>query len=328
MNQSTVTYSDFVYEKGPEWWNARDFHEWLLYHPKLARFNRDVEIIISNQSWTEKWWSWWTEVLYAIDLMEKAHWNDTRKRTGSPYIVHQFEIIKDYLKKTTPRKVNLHKIVVLLLHDVIEDHPEYWKEIYNKFWVRVFRDVLILWTGWIAEKYRGEILNFLNTEFNLGDTQPWDALYDLLQMLSPMDPYEKLQRYAPQYSHSWKPGENYKKIEKAIAYYAIYFFSVDPRKPHKPIYNDEYIALGNYLYMNKDDALLKLEDMLNNMSDMSSMWKEYIEKRQIKAYILMAKLRIFWLNHAVYELYQKFESSWHPMLSESQIEELIQQKAG
>lgn len=258
--------------------------------------------------------------------MERAHWDDIRKRNSAPYIIHQFEIIRDYLWKISPRRVSLHRIVVLLLHDVIEDHPEYWREIFDKFWIKTFRDVLIIWTGWIDNKFRSEILDFFQENFDIANSQPWGTLHDIVHMLSPMDPYEKLQKYAPQYSDSWVSRDNYKRIEKAIAYYAMYFFGIDPRKPHAPIYNKEYIALANYLYMKKSDVLSKLDDMLNNMWDMTSMWPQYIEKRQIKAYILMAKLRIFKLKHASDELYSKFQSSWHPMLSEKQIEKLIQQK--
>ncbi len=48
--------------------------------------------------------------------------------------------------------------------------------------------------------------------------------------------------------------------------------------------------------MNRNDVFRKLQDMLNNMIDMREMEKKkpgYINKRHIKAYILMVKMRNF-----------------------------------
>lgn len=52
-----------------------------------------------------------------------------------------------------------------MLHDVIEDHPEYWQDILEQFGLQTFRDVLILSTGGIKAPYREEMLEFLIAEF-------------------------------------------------------------------------------------------------------------------------------------------------------------------
>ena len=38
-------------------------------------------------------------------------------------------------------------------------------------------------------------------------------------------------------------------------------------------YDEEYIALGNYIYFTENDTRRKLQDMLDNMSDMETMEK-------------------------------------------------------
>ena len=66
--------------------------------------------------------------------MQIAHGSDARKSdTKPPYIIHQFEIISDYINDDTIDDITLYDILVFFLHDVIEDHPEYWRDILEQF---------------------------------------------------------------------------------------------------------------------------------------------------------------------------------------------------
>lgn len=101
---------------------------------------------------------------------------------------------------------------------------------------------------------------------------------------------------------------------------------MDPTKKNVIIEDEEYISLCNYVYMNRYDTRRKLQDMLNNMSDMALMGHGYIEKRQIKAYILAAKLRNFSMTDELAELAEKFQEAGRPMYPEAVIRARIQEK--
>jgi len=273
---------------------------------------------MKNSFWNQQTLSWWNELLKGIDIMYRAHWKDARKNDGSPYLVHQFQIISDYIDKYN---ANLHDILVFLLHDVIEDHSEYWKEIYTNFWLQTFRDVLILSTGWFSFEQRREMLQFFTDELHdhVISCRPWDIIHDIIQILSPEPPLKKLKKH----SIYAEKGQQYElsAIKKAIRYYAIRLLNISPDEDTINT-DEEYLWLWNYIYMNRNDVFRKLQDMLNNMKDMREMEKKkpwYINKRHIKAYILMVKMRNFWMENEISDLLIAFQESWHPLI-EAKIE--------
>lgn len=248
--------------------------------------------------------------------MERAHWWDSRKGVKKPYLHHQFEIISDYLDKYDTNEIHLWDILILLLHDVLEDHPEYWREILDKFWLKVFRDVLVLSTWWIDSKYRKKMLRYFNDTYNEHFilSEPWDKLHDIWHIIDPAPPLRKLSKNSI-YSKNRNEHELY-AMKKAINYYSKVLLKIDPDE-YNFVDNDEYIWLWNYIYMNPTDVRRKLQDMLNNMKDMKQMedrkpW--YIAKRHIKAYILTAKMKNFWMNKELSELLIAFAESGHPLI--------------
>lgn len=109
------------------------FHDWLMKHPKLSRYSKDVTTTLRNSVGDRMGYSGWNEIFVALKIIQEAHHKDARMNNEQPYLIHQFEIISDYLKKYPQKNINLHDILILLLHDTIEDHPEYWKQILEQF---------------------------------------------------------------------------------------------------------------------------------------------------------------------------------------------------
>lgn len=64
----------------------------------------------------------------AIILATQAHEGQTRKNSGLPYIVHPLEVMQILIESgVTSRKV----LSIAVLHDVIEDCPEYIQQVAN-----------------------------------------------------------------------------------------------------------------------------------------------------------------------------------------------------
>ena len=168
--------------------------------------------------------------------------------------------------------------------------------------------------------------------YQYGDTL-WDAplgtpLHDIRHILSPADPLYKLENFS-KYSGD-KTSPEFDAMQRAIVDYAKYFLWQDPSSAVKDTndlaFDEEYLALCNYIYMKKADLRRKLQDMLNNMNDMNEMGPDYIEKRQIKWYILLVLLNNNWMHEEVTELKSKFQSLWHPMFSPAEILDRIEKK--
>jgi hypothetical protein len=106
---------------------------------------------------------------------------------------------------------------------------------------------------------------------------------EIFQILSPVDPLEKLKNFSKYSTIDNRVGQDAQLIENALR---LYDKTIIKTSKHPTKAEDEYISLGNYLYFNKKDCQRKLQDMLHNMSDMHQMGSEYIQKRRIKAYML------------------------------------------
>ncbi|MBP9779433.1 hypothetical protein KBD33_02280 [Candidatus Gracilibacteria bacterium] len=266
-----------------------------------------------------------SQILNVMKMADIIHIQDER-HDGTKYIHHNIRILLGYLRKY--KNITPHDTMVCMLHDALEDHPESWKEIYDLVGVSIFRDILIFATGGIPKKFRTEMFNFFDTQFpdwwskpgNSVKSPGQDRVFDIIRILSPANPLFKLEtesKYGEQYGL-----EDSQKIEGAINYYKKYI--IVPKNIEKDIEeNDEYIALGNYLYFTKDNARWKLQDMLDNMSDMEKMEKRepgYIEKRRIKAYILGVKFKNFGNMEDEYaELENAFQKKGYTMLQDYEV---------
>jgi (p)ppGpp synthase/HD superfamily hydrolase len=125
----TIVQRNFEYE--PTGMGIIKFHSWLMRHDKIQNFPYKV----------------WGILYSGLCLAEEIHWTDARKNDRRPYIHHQIEIVIDYITKYPEEKISSSDILVLILHDAMEDHPECWMIILERFGLQIFRDVLVLSTG-------------------------------------------------------------------------------------------------------------------------------------------------------------------------------------
>ena len=247
-----------------------------------------------------------TIVRRGLDDAERIHVHQTRKRDGSPYILHPIEIIEKYAQMTHYEEMRGRDILILALHDTIEDHPEHWQHILDTYGVKVFRDVLILSTGGIPKEVRTEIWEHFDHQFpDWTEASMGSPFFDIRHILSPAPPLFKLRNYS-RYTEDLENQET-QKIEKAFLYYQIQILgeSVDPDDSH-----EELVSLAHYIYFTPQDTRRKFFDMINNMKDaweMERMKPGYIQKRRIKAYLLSVKLRNFGLNEEFSELVRAFQ---------------------
>jgi len=257
--------------------NVDQLHEWIYKHPYFSEVSDEVLHIIFR----------------SFRIAEKIHKKDTRK-DGSPYILHPIRLVQSMVEKY-PDVADPDDSMVLILHDTIEDHPDCWWQILSLFGIKIFTSVLIL--SKISESTRREILEWFTHNTNPDHPE----LEVVFQILSPLDPLKKFRNYS-KYSENIL-GENSIRFKNALILYKNEIIDTD--KNQKEAY-DEFISLGNYLYFCPEDARRKLQDMLDNMSDMQRMETikpGYIEKRRIKAYILGVKLR----NFGMFEDYARLE---------------------
>jgi hypothetical protein len=251
-------------------------------------------------------------------MMEEVHWRDARKNDYRPYIHHQVEMIMGYLD-TYESEISYEDILVFALHDALEDHPESWRDILDVFWLEIFRDVLVLSTGWISFPYRKEIILYFLKKYNFilfpDPSIEWqeDILYlqkwvgEILRILSPVDPLFK-HKNESQYKED---SPEFQKIANAITFYKQeILIKKDTLTPDEVRTSQEYLWLGNYLYFTPTDARRKLQDMLHNMRDMEIMEKRkpgYIASRRIKSYILSVILR----NYGMFDELALLQGKFH-----------------
>jgi hypothetical protein len=129
-------------------------------------------------------WEDFKNIKEAYRIWVEAHSLQFRK-SGRPYIIHiewVLSILKWYAQKLG-QKIEPQDLIVAILHDVLEDHPQYFEEIYAKFWYDVIYRIItmskpnaLLFTKWqkvIPESMRKEILN--NPIYQL-----WDRWVDII----------------------------------------------------------------------------------------------------------------------------------------------------
>lgn len=99
----------------------------------------------------------WEMTFRVARLAEEIHLGEVRRVSGMPYITHPIEIVLEYINQK--RYPNWKSIIVLLLHDTLESHPERWQEILDIVPLDIFFRILKL--SQLSEEIRGEIKDFL-----------------------------------------------------------------------------------------------------------------------------------------------------------------------
>lgn len=104
------------YSEAPYTYNGNidTFHEWLLFHPKLLECSEKAMNII----------------FHALRKGEEVHELD-RRLSGEKYSAHLIRTVIALLEKYNT--ISPRDIIVLILHDSLEDHTECWKSIYESF---------------------------------------------------------------------------------------------------------------------------------------------------------------------------------------------------
>lgn len=268
-----------------------ELQEWLNDHPFSARISWDVLRLI----------------FLSFDHAQHIHQRDLR-RNGEPYITHPIWIVIAFIT-AYPNTVKSNDAIVMILHDAIEDHPEYWIEILKKYGISVFHDILLL-TG-ISASYRDQMLEYFKS---LSDQNPEVA--NILQILDSASPLEKLDRSS---------GQSKKNSEEGLTIlrnaFLLYQLGITHQSKNQWEAQDEFISTGNYLYFRPIDARRKLHDMLHNMLDMEQMEAKkpgYREKRRIKAYILGVILRNLNMTEEYAQLESAFRIAWSTMYSDEE----------
>lgn len=237
-------------------------------------------------------------------------------------------MIIDFIERYKKEGIHPEDVLVLALHDALEEHPEYWHDIITTFWLSVFRDVLVLSTWGIPYAYRGQILTYFNEHHEEWKHIKWtpkteeeDDLLDIIHNISPMDPFDKLHNKSIYSDNPHSP--EFQQIENAMNLYTEKIILGKNKVPRNFLLIDkEYLWLGNYCYFKKKDVRRKLRDMLHNMRDMEWMEKKkpwYIKTRRIKAYILWVKLKSYGMDSEFSELENAFQKTWYTMLTHNTV---------
>lgn len=74
----------------------------------------------------------------AFSLACRAHATKIRK-DGTPYMNHISDVLWEYIRITRKKYVLADNLIVVILHDVLEDHPEFAPQIEKKFGFLVFQ---------------------------------------------------------------------------------------------------------------------------------------------------------------------------------------------
>lgn len=299
-----------------------------MNHPALSHFSYEE----------------WNIVFRALRKAEKIHAKKFRDNDKRPYMIHIVEMIVEYLTRYSTHRIRPQDILALALHDVIEEVPECWRDILNEFWLSMFRDVLVLSTGWIPAHIRQEIMeefkkrySFLSMDDEKLFSQRHDpykediaskdkqgctkyqeeCVLDVARILHSSDPFFKLINWSKYGDDIWSP--EFQDIALAMD---VYRQEIIMRKRWYTLeeanQSDEFIGLGNYCYFRVKDIRRKVQDMLHNMLDMEEMDKKkpgYIQTRRIKAYILWAKLKAKGMDAEYAEISRRFNNAGFRMLT-------------
>jgi len=272
------------------------FHAWLMDHPHTTRLHHE-------RVWNILW--------HGLRDAQDIHAQQRRKRDDAQYVIHPMELVSQYVTETSPRHISPRDMLILTLHDTIEDHPHQWRYILEKYGIKVFRDILVLSTGGLPVAIRGEIWAYLDDHFpDWSEAKLGSIFFDLRHILSPASPFFKLSNHS---KYTENPDDQAtQKIKKALRYYARELLNMSEEQMHQVDEETprEFLALANYIYFSPQDTKRKLLDMHNNMRDtweMERLKPGYLQKRRIKAYLLSVKLKNFGMDDYLSYLVQAFQ---------------------
>ncbi len=199
-----------------------DFPQRDMTFPEEIYDGRDIDTFY--RCLTQGWWATLIEgitlkVRDVLLMTEKIHYLDKRK-SGIAYMYHLVEVTQWVIDRW--EHISPNAIMTRMLHDSLEDHPEYWREVLALVWVQLFRDVLVLATGGLKERrYREEMILYFTNELENQDKSDsdYDSLVDIIHILSPVNPFRKAisdSRYAN------LPRSQIDKIQRILGAISLY----------------------------------------------------------------------------------------------------------
>lgn len=240
------------------------FLEEIFWHEKCAHFS------VADRE----------QVIDAYILTQRAHKYDTQK-SGTPYMNHIDGVIRKYLDITRKNSISASDICTVILHDVIEDHPEFIKWVLDGFWKTIYRRVLgvtkpsaavLNATFWVLTRstlnYTGNLWESLVPYFIGRLTNSWQAIITHHQL------HLKL---------VWLWRQQHLLEEKSLKNYRFLWMIAD---------------------LSEDDFEIKCADRIDNLNNLVAVDMSYVKSNLESTEVYILKARALWREDLVLLLEQ------------------------
>lgn len=227
----------------------------------------------SFQSTTFPWYEQSSLVKEAIQVSIRAHSAQFRL-SGKPYISHIENVLigSKWLAEKLQESLTEDDVIVALLHDVLEDHIEYFDEIYETFGYDITRRIVSLSkpSRPLFEKWK-EIISIHRIDVSKDLVyQYWEILFS--DSNNPVDQFDNILRILPQ-NISYKTG----------TYYYTQWFSqcslmvreilsdqwlsaIQKVKKIEKKWKEFFASIGLF-FLDRKDFIIKSSDKIDNLTD-------------------------------------------------------------
>lgn len=230
------------------WSEENEFLQGIFCHAKCRHLSENDKIKIEE----------------AFSLACEAHAEQTRK-SDHPYMDHISEVLWDYLRITRKSYIDRDDIIVVLLHDVLEDHPEFAHKIMEAFGDVVFERVENV------SKPSTDVLKASQSE-RICQIFSWNGYEFIVRSMN-----RTLSRVI-------------EIVSQTESHIGVFFHMVrisgDFLKDTK-----NYNFLWKIALLSEDDFEIKCADRMSNLKHLTHVKKDYIIKnlRSTKIYIMKAQ---------------------------------------
>jgi (p)ppGpp synthase/HD superfamily hydrolase len=204
------------------------------------------------------------KVTQALDLAIKAHtWQE--RDSKQPYMDHIIWVLWDYLHKTSRWPLSPEDVIVAILHDVVEDAPDYSQEIMDRFGHSVFWRVA--WLSKPTEEFIQNMIAYKTRCIMGGNGIAWFMSLFQYNATQVTTLCWLLSTHGYLFAHiTWLT-----ELQR-----------VDPKN---------YYFLWKIAFLSEKDFEIKAADRINNLSSLKSVSRKYIQKNitSTKVYIMKAQ---------------------------------------
>ncbi len=246
MNQS-IDRSEYTPEN-------KIFLEEIFWHEKCAHFaSADKE-----------------QITDAYVLTQKAHKKDKRK-DGTPYMNHIDGVIRKYLEITKKDSISPADLCIAILHDAIEDHPEFSEQVFETFWETIYGRVL-----WITKPSIG----VLNETFSLLTRSTLNYRDNLWASLVPY--------FIGKLTTSWQAIRTHHQLHLKLVWLW--------RQQH--LFEEKSLKNYRFLWMiadlSEDDFEIKCADRIDNLNNLVAVDMNYVRSNLESTEVYILKARALW----------------------------------